>query len=493
MSSQTSEMPLSESRNTRSQLYWNTLVRLPAQVINFAISLLVARILMPRDFGIMGITMMLIGYANLFTNFGFAEAIIQKNIHDRKILNSIFTFNLFVSSLLAGGFFLAAGVIADFFNTYECKVVIRVMSIVFIITALSIVPGAVLRRDMNFQAVAILDFIQALLMSAATLILAYKGFGYWALVYGQLVPLAVVSVLLCVKVRYFPFIYYNHILMKEIYNFGGWNFIRVQLLFLSQHIDRFMAGKFLGPVPLGFYDKALSLSATPNNAITMHINSVMFSSFSSHKDELVQLQESFKKGMALIALITFPIHVGLIVVAPYFVNCLLGIKWSPMIFPFQIILLGTVVKSLGGMATSLNIGVGEYRANTVQFFYAFLVFTFCCIIFLSKGINGIAVSFLIFSVTEILLLVRLSLKSIKLRWWELVKSLAPASFATIVMYLMTALLSNTLLKEQTILNMIFIVMIGALVYAAYLVFDQSLLTTIFKRQLKKDFLTRFMG
>ncbi len=448
---------------------------------------------MPKDFGIMGITMMLIGYANLFTNFGLGDAIIQKQIRDKKVLNSIFFFNLVISSILVITFLFFAEMISEFFNTPECKTAIQIMSLVFIINAIAIVPGSILRRDMDFKALAIIEVLQSVLMSVITLFLAWRGYGYKALIYGQLIPTIVRSIALCYKSWYLPFIYYNHSLMKEIYSFGGWNLLRIQLLFASQHVDRFIAGKFLGPVLLGFYDKALSLSTTPNNAITMHINSVMFSSFSSHKDDLVQLQESFKKGMALIALITFPIHVGLIVVAPYFVNCLLGINWSPMIFPFQVILLGTVVKSLGGMTTSLNIGVGEYRANTMQFFYAFLVFTFCCIIFLSKGINGIAISFLIFSVTEILLLLRLSLKSIRLRWWELVKTLAPASFATIVMYLITALLSNTLLKEQTILNMIFIVMIGALVYATYLIFDQSLVTASFRRQLKEDFITRFMG
>ena len=207
---------MSESRNTRSQLYWNTLLRIPAQVINFVISILVARLLMPRDFGIMGITMMIIGYTNLFTNFGFVEAIIQKNIHDKKILNSIFTFNLTISCLLAGGFYLIAGLIADFFNTPEAMMVIRVMSIVFIITAFPIVPNAILRRDMKFKAVAIFDLIQAILMSIITLLLAYKGFEYWALVYGQIIPLAVTSVLLCIKVRYLPSLYYNNNLMKKV-------------------------------------------------------------------------------------------------------------------------------------------------------------------------------------------------------------------------------------------------------------------------------------
>lgn len=492
MSSQTSAIPLSESRNTRSQLYWNTLVRVPAQVINFAISLLVARMLMPRDFGIMGITMMLIGYANLFTNFGFAEAIIQKNIRDRKTLNSIFTFNLFVSSLLAICFFLAAGIIADFFHTPECKEVIRVMSIVFIVTSLPIVPGAVLRRDMDFKAVSIFDLIQAVLMSVATLLLAYKGLGYWALVYGQLVPLAVVSVLLCVKVGYFPFIYYNHSLMGDIYNFGGWNFFRVQLLFLSQHVDRFIIGKWMGPTPLGYYDKAMSLGQTPNQYITMNINSVMFSSFSLDKGYISRLQNSFLRSITLISCIMFPIYFGLIVIAPYFVDSILGLKWSPMIMPFQIIMAGLVIKSLGGITASLNVGIGKYREHTVRFLWSFILFLILCVLFLRKGIVGISIGYFIYSVIEVYLLLNLSLTNIHVSWLKLISAAKPALLATAIMFVITWGSSSIFFREHSMINMVFIIIIGSLTYAVPLIFDRSETTMDFKNQVKSDLFVKLM-
>ena len=135
--------------SVKSNLYWNTLIRIPSQIVYFAISIIVARILMPRDYGILGIVMMLIGYANTFTNFGFNQAIVQKRIVDKKTLNSIFTLDFSISIIIAAGFFLIAGFIADFFRTPECAKAIRVLCPIFILTSFYGLPHAILRRDMK--------------------------------------------------------------------------------------------------------------------------------------------------------------------------------------------------------------------------------------------------------------------------------------------------------------------------------------------------------
>ncbi len=475
-----------ESRNTRVQLYWNTLVRIPAQIINFVISILVARILMPRDFGIMGISMMLIGYSNLFTNFGFAEAIIQKNIHDRKILNSIFTFNLFISSLLAVGFYFAAGLIADFFKTPECMKVIRVMSLVFIISSFPVVPSSILRRDMNFKVVAVFDLIQAVLMSVITLLLAYKGFGYWALVYGQIVPLTIISLLLCVKVKFFPILYYKNNIMKEIYNFGGWNFFRVQLLFISQHVDRFIVGKWLGPVNLGFYDKAITLSATPYNALIMNINSVMFSSFSIDKENPTRLQETFQKSLALLSFINFPLYLGLIAVAPHFVHSLLGNKWVPMIIPFQIILTGFIFRSFMGIATSLNVGVGMYKNQTVRSFFSLLILTVLCILFRNQNIAVIASCFMIFCILDIMLLIGLSCRAINLRHLRILQAIFPGLMSSLFMYFITVAASHFIFQAYSIINMFFIIFVGFIAFILSITLNHSDYAREFRSNLIKD-------
>ena len=305
--------------STRSQLYWNTLLKIPGQIVSFGISIFVARILVPNDFGIMGIAMMLIGYTNLFTDFGFGEAIIQKRIENKRTLNSIFTMNLAVSLLLAALFFLSSGYIAGFFKSPECKNVIKVLSAVFVVTSFSAVPSAMLRRDMNFRTLSLISLTSSLLMSFITLLLAFNSLGYWALVFGQLIPSLLMTAVLCYKARWVPAVAYDHSAMKSLFNFGIWNFTKSQLGFIAQHTDKFIIGRWFGTTSLGFYDKAMNLATMPANSFAMNINSVMFSSFSTNKKDKYLLQTHFKKGLSLISFINFPLYIGLIVIAPYFV------------------------------------------------------------------------------------------------------------------------------------------------------------------------------
>jgi O-antigen/teichoic acid export membrane protein len=472
--------------STRSQLYWNTLLKIPGQIVSFVISIIVARILVPNDFGIMGIAMMLIGYTNLFTDFGFTQAIIQKQIEDKKTLNSIFTVNLAASLILGVLFFISSGYIADFFKSPECRNVIKVLSIVFVVTSFSAVPSAILRRDMNFRTLSLINLSSSFLMSLVTLLLALNSLGYWALVFGQLIPNVFLTVVICYKVRWVPAINYNHSSMKDIFHFGAWNFTKTQLGFLAQHTDKFIIGRWLGTASLGFYDKAMSLASMPINSLTMNINSVMFSSFSTNKEDKYLLQTHFKKGLSLISFINFPIYMGLIVIAPYFVYSFLGDKWSRMILPFQIILIGFVTKTFGGLTASLNVGIGNYKRHTIRSSIALVVFIASCFILLRFNITGIALSFLIFSTVEIYMVMDLALKSIGLAWKEVVIAIYPGVAASILMFLITSFISQFLLLDYSGTNMLLIIIGGTFSYCLYIWFDKSTFTQEFKELVGRD-------
>ena len=474
------------SVSVKTNLYWNTLVRIPVQILNFAISIIVARILMPRDYGILGISMMLIGYANIFTNFGFNQAIVQKQIFDKKILNSIFTFDLSISILIATGFFFSAGFIAEFFKTPECEKAIRVLSSVFLLTSFSALPHAILRRDMNFKAVALLEVSQSVLMSVITLVLALRGWGYWALVYGQIVPLCIITLAYCIKARWIPGVYYNNSLMKAVYDFGIWNLLNAQLSFVSQHIDKFIIGRWLGPVSLGFYDKSMSIATVPSNSILMNINAVMFSSFSKNQGSKGELKECFRKSLTLSSVIVFPIYTGLIVVAPYFVYSLLGEKWSPMILPFQVILFGFLFKSLLGLISNFNVAIGKYRNQSLRSLASVIVFTLACFLFLRFGLKGIAFSFVVFSCTLFILGMSLSISQIDMSWAQVIRAILPGLLSAIIMGLSVETASYYFLEKHTIANLFFLSIIGAIIYVFCLFIDRTETTKELRKMLLSD-------
>lgn len=486
-----------QSVSTRSQLYWNTLLKIPTQIVSFVISIIVARILSPNDFGIMGIAMMLIGYANLFTGFGFGEAIIQKGIRDNKTLNSIFTFNIAVSVALALIFYLSAGYVAVFFKSPECEKVIKVLSSVFIITSFSAVPYSVLRRDMNFKTLSLTELSSSMLMSTITLLLTLNNFGYWALAFGQLIPTVIITVYLCFRVRWVPVVTYNRSSMKNIIDFGIWNFLKTQLAFVAQHTDRFVVGRWLGTTSLGFYDKALNIAEMPYNAITMNINGVMFSAFSRTMDDNPQLQQQFKKSLTLLSFLKFPIYLGLIVIAPYFVNGLLSEKWNPMVTTLQILLFSSLFRTFAGLSASLNVAIGKYKDHTKRFFVACIVFAAACILLQRFGIAGIAISYLIYNILQIVLGMNLSLTNIDLSWKDVWHAVLPGTLASFFMTVIIFSVTQMMLIEHTVLNMIFTVIVGAFSYCGFIFYDSSKLTRDFRAvalaDLKKVFQAIFAG
>ncbi len=414
---------------------------MPTQAAAFVISLIVARILMPGDYGIMGVAMMLIGFANLFTDFGFSTAIVQKGIRDRDTLQSIFTFNLAVSTALAVLFSLSARFIAVFFKSVECENVVIVMSSVFVITSFSAVPRAILRRDLDFRTLSLIDTASAISMSVLTLLLALAHYRYWALALGQLVPTLVFTSYLCVRVRWVPVVLYRHSAMKRILDFGFWNVFKTQLEFALGHVDKIVLGRIAGLTALGFYDKALSIATIPNDAFIASLSTVLFSSFSQRQHDKQELQGLFKKGLMTVSVLAFPVYIGLLVVGPFFVLSLLGEKWAPMIVPFQIIALSFAIRSIGSLVVATNVAVGRYRAYTLRVLHSGCVFVALCAVLVSRGTSGVAVAFLLFSVLHVALGLHLALSATGLPWTEAARACWPATKATLCMFGLTELVA----------------------------------------------------
>ena len=482
---------INKRKDVKSQLYWNTLLRIPSQMIRFVLSIIIARLLVPNDFGILAIAMMAVNYANLITNFGFNEALIQRRIKDKKIIDSIFTADLIISLLLAGIVLSIAGYIAMFFNSPESKNAIRILSLMFIITTFYGLARAILRRDMDFKTVSIMDITLAISTSIVTLILAMNDFQYWSLIYGQLIPHLIVTVGICIKIKWVPALYYSHSSMKPIYNFGVWNFLKTQVEYVTQYIDKLIIGRFLGTASLGFYDKSMNIAKMPLESFTSSINSVMFSSFSNDKEYNHELQIKFKKTLSVISLINMPIYFGLIAIAPYFVYALLGNKWTPMIVPFHIILIACIFRSFGGLIASLNVAVGKYKKHTLLNLLSSAILIISCFILISFGINGVSAGFLLYCIIVIFLTMSLAISNINILWKDVIYSILPGLIGSTIMFAIMKALSYFFLTEYTLLNTLILIGTGILTYVSCLFIDKTEVTVELRNGLLSDMAKKY--
>lgn len=470
----------------KKNLYWNTLLRIPVKFLGFICSIIVARLLDPSDFGIMAIAMMAIGYANIITNFGLNEAIIQRSIYCAKTLSSILTIDLIISFILTVLFVCGATTLSDFFHERNAVHVIQVMSLYFLVSSFYGISHAILRRDMRFSTLAVLEISQSLAISSLTLILALLNFGYWSLAIGQIVPMLIFSVLFCVKARWKPQVSYTHKLVKPVFHFGLWNFLKSQINYFIVHIDKILIGRMIGSHALGLYDKAKNIAAMPSELVLININSVMFSSFSRSKNNIDELNKQFKKAMSLICVVSCPFYVGLILIAPYFVSTVLGKKWTSMVVPFQIILLGYIFKSFGGILASFNVGIGKYKAHTLRLFVAGFFFVVLCLLLVDRGIEGIAWAFTIFCFIEFYLSLSIAMIKFNINIFTIITYVYTGLWSSLVMFLGVYYLAFYILLKRNLINMILLIIAGIGCYILCLAADRGAVWKSLRREFVSD-------
>ncbi len=449
----------------KASLMWNISLKTVFQVVRFVTSIIIARLLDPKDFGIMGLATMVIMYADNLTSVGFNRALIQRKDITETHINSVFTVNLSISLLFTFGIVLFSARIADFFAVPELRNVLLVSSGLFVVSTCYQVPMTLMKRHLDFKTVALTELFRGLLQSFITLFLALSGYKYWALVNGFIVSYVLSALYILIKVQWKPRIRYNHAAMKEVFSFGFWNFLRVQTSEINEYADKFIIGKFLGPVFLGFYEKAFSIVAIQKGNFTVQINSVMFSSFSRLQSESNDtIKKYLKKTLSLISLVTFPLNAGLAVLGDHFVLVLLGDKWEPMITALKILSGAFVFSSLSGLCSSLNMGTGDYVKQTLRECYGNILLIIFCLVAARNGIEYVAFGVLLVYAIVFFMTFQITRQKYEVKWTELVESIMPAAIGSLGMLACIILLEKLFLAEINAANFILLSVAGGLVY-----------------------------
>lgn len=451
---------------TKSSLIWSTSLKIIYQIFRFGISVIIARILDPKDFGIMGIATMIVMYMANLTNVGFNRALIQrKDISDEHV-SSAFTVNLSISVLFTIVIILMSEKIAYFFRVLELKNVLIILSSVFVMSCFLQIPLTLMRRQLDFKVVALTNLYQGILHSCIALFLAFLGFNYWALVLGLITSYIFGSLYISFKIRWKPRIRYNHSALKDIFSFGLWNFIRAQTSQINEYADKFIIGKFLGPVLLGFYEKAFSTVAVQKEHFTAQINSVMFSSFSRLQSETGDtIKKYLTKTLSAISLVIFPINFGLFALAHYFVIILLGPQWKPMIIPLKLISVAFVFNALSEICSSLNMSIGKYVNQTVRECVGNVLLIMACLFTVRYGLEFIAFGVIIVYVITFFATFHLTTANIDISWADLLESILPAMIGSLVMLLVVELSKRYFFYEINIINFISLLTLGIFTYA----------------------------
>lgn len=344
---------------TISGMIWSTVGRFGTMALSFVSNLVLARLLMPGDFGVIGMLHVFIAVSSVFVTAGFGSALIQKKNPTHIDYTSVFWWNLAAALLFYWILFLSAPAIAGFYKMPELKPVVRVLSLTLIINSFSIVQTNQLRKQLKFKLLSMRTLGASFAGTVVSIVLALLGYRYWSLVAGTLVTNFIGVLLLWRLSSWRPTREFSVQSLKELFAFGGLMALSSFVETIFTNLQSLIIGKWYSAGDLGYYTQARRLEDVPTQSLSHIVNQVSFPVFSSLQDDRSELVETVRRNTKAINYINFPLMALLIVIARPLILLLYGAKWEVSIPYFQILCISSLVFSMNTLNTNVIKALGR--------------------------------------------------------------------------------------------------------------------------------------
>jgi O-antigen/teichoic acid export membrane protein len=322
-----------------SGLLWAFLDKLGGSSVNFLITIILARLLFPEDFGLVAMVMIFFELSSVFVESGFSTALIREKTISEADKSTTFIFNLITAVVLYIALFFCAPLIAAFFEQPLLTLLVRVMGLNLIIEALSIVQGSTLTQQIDFKTQAKARFGAIALSGVAGVAAAFQGLGVWALVVRILVMAVVQTFFLWKLNPWKPSFVFSKESFRRLFGFGSKILSAALLDKFFSHIYKLVIGKFFAAATLGFYAQAANFSNMVINTLFRTVQTVTYPVLSKLQDDLARLKEGYRKILKLSSFVIFPAMTLLGVMAEPILAVLVGDKWLPSVPFLQLLCL----------------------------------------------------------------------------------------------------------------------------------------------------------
>lgn len=390
MSGMTSVNKLSLRRQVIGGFFWKFGERILAQGISFAVSVVLARLIAPAEFGVIALTWIFIALANVFVVSGFATALIQNKDATDGDFSTNFYCSLVVSLLLYALLFAAAPSIAGFYGIPQLSPVLRVMGLRIPVSSFSSIQHAWVERHMAFRKYFFSTLAGTLLSGVVGVTLALRGFGVWALVAQYFTNTLVDIAVLFFTVPWRPRLVFSVPSAKRMMSFG-WKVLAADLsgTFFDQ-LRSLLVGKFYAPADLAFYNKGKNLPDLLTNNIGSSIMTVLFPAIANINDQRERVKAALRRSVSIAAYVLFPCLCGLAAVAPSLIVLLYTEKWAPCVPFVQILALASAVNLIGTVSLQSMKAIGRSDVLLKLEFYKKPVYI--GLLVAGVGINVLAVA-----------------------------------------------------------------------------------------------------
>ena len=342
---------------------WSFLDSIAGQGVTFLVGLVLARLLTPEEYGLIGIITIFIAVFNSIVDSGFSNALIRKNDAKDIDYNTVFISNLFLSVVLFGVLYISSPAISGFFNQPQLIPLLRVMGSIVIINAFAIIQRTILVKQVDFKTQTKVSLISSISSGVVGIGMAVGGLGVWSLVGQQISRQFLNSAFLWIYSRWYPKLQFSIQSFKELFTFG-WKLLVSSLIdTVWREIYQVIIGKCYSPVTLGQYTRAQQFASICSSNLTTVVQRVSFPVLSSVQDDKERLKNGYKRIIKVVMLITFVLMLGLAAVAKPLVLSLIGEQWLPCVPFLQIICLQMMLYPLH----SLNLNMLQVQGRSDLF------------------------------------------------------------------------------------------------------------------------------
>lgn len=453
---------------TLRALKWSATGQFGVQLVRFGVGIVLARLLSPRDFGLIGMVTVITGFAGVFAEFGFGAALIQRKVVDDRELSSVFWLNVAIGALMSLLVFAAAPLVAAFYKEPGLRPVTMVLSALFVIRSLNIVQQTILARALNFRARTLIEFASVVISGIVAITLAVRGYFVYSLVIQALVGPAITGLLLWVSSSWRPSFTFKWAAVAPLLGFST-HLVGSQVLnYWSRNLDNLLIGRFLGSASLGIYSRAYSVMMFPVQSISGMLSRVMFPSFSLIQDDKARVGRLFLRATRTIAAVTFPLCFGISAVAESFVLAVFGAQWIGAVPILRILSIVAALQSVITLVGQIYLSQG--RADTL---FRLGLFTNAVVIGgiligLPFGLEGVAVAYGIATVICAGPNYHFAAKMIGIDWRSLAAALGGLFAASATMAVVVAGASFALPAMSPMLFLAVQVALGAIIFISML-------------------------
>lgn len=424
---------MSIKQQAASSVFWSAVERFSVQGIQFVLSIIIARLLLPTDYGLIAMLSIFMAIAQTFIDSGFANALIQKKDRTEVDYSTVFYFNILVSVIIYLLLYISAPYIAGFYNEDSLSAITRVVGLTLIINSFGIVQQAKMTIALDFKCLAIASLLSVIISGIVGIVLAYSGFGAWTLVYQSLLNNLLRVIFTWIFSGWKPMLCFSKESFWGLFSFGSKLLLSSLLHTIYTNLYTLVIGKKFSSGELGFYNRAFTLAQFPSANLTNVIVRAVYPIQCRLQDDTEQLNLMFLKYMRMACYIIFPVMVGLSALAEPLVRLLLTDKWLPAVPLLQIM----CIAYMWDPVMKINHNMLNVKGRSDYFLYAeiFKKIIAFAILFatIPFGVKVMCIGLILYAFADMAIIIFYSKKLTHIGYWEQIRALVPVSLLSFTM------------------------------------------------------------